>query len=76
MPHFIVTQQPEALRSNGDFKGIQRVKRSLVSPSKVVLTVVESGDTRGRIKAGGIRFWGAISASGDVRTRFRDPDIG
>jgi hypothetical protein len=43
VPHFIVTQQPEALRSNGDFKGIQRVKLSLVSPSKVVLTVVESG---------------------------------
>ena len=41
---------------------------------------MESGDRGGRIKAVGIfaigRFWGAISASGDVRTRCSDPGIG
>ena len=39
----------------------------------------ENGDKKGRIKAEGIcigGFWGAISTSGDVRTRWRDPDIG
>jgi len=39
-----------------------------------VLSVVESGARRGRIKAGR-RFRGAISASGDVRTKRRDPGI-
>jgi hypothetical protein len=45
-----------------------------------VLTVVKSGDRRGRIKVRGIcaigRFWDAISASKDVRTRCRDAGIG
>jgi hypothetical protein len=57
--------------------------RSRLEPGhweKRYLSVVESGDRRGRIKAGEIcaigSFWGAISACGYVRTRCRDPDIG
>jgi len=46
---------------------------------KGYLSVVESGDRRGRIKAGRVcaigRIWGAISASGYARTRCRDPGI-
>jgi len=49
-------------------------------PTQEVVSIVESGDRRRRIKAWGIcaigRFWGAISASEDVRTKCRDPGIG